>query len=75
MVDFSDKIKNSESEIKLFLRTKMYNNKNVLEKNNKGKIIIKNLFKKIRKNPKKFLAKESTCLIISTEQFQILYLE
>ena len=58
MVDFSDKIKNSESEIKLFLRTKMYNNKNVLEKNNKGKIIIKNLFKKISKNPKKFLAKE-----------------
>ena len=58
IVDFSDKIKSSESEIKLFLRTKMYNNKKVLEKNNKGKIIIKNLFKKISKNSKKFLAKE-----------------
>ena len=58
IVDFSDKIKSSESEIKLFLRTKMYNNKKVLEKNNKGKIIIKDLFKKIIKNSKKFLTKE-----------------
>ena len=58
IVDFSDKIKSSESEIKLFLRTKMYNNKKVLEKNNKGKIIIKNLFKRISKNSKKFLVNE-----------------
>ena len=29
MVDFSDKIKNSENEIRFFLKTKMYNNKNV----------------------------------------------
>ncbi len=58
MVNFSDKIKNSESEIKYFLNSKMYNNKNVLEKNNKGKIIIKKLFNKIKKNPKKFISKE-----------------
>ena len=55
MVDFSEKIKNSENEIRFFLKTKMYNNKNVLIKNDKGKIIIKRLFNKIIKNPKKFI--------------------
>ena len=34
----------------------MYNNKNVLGKNNKGKLIIKKLFNKIKKNPKKFIS-------------------
>ena len=58
MVDFSDKIKNSENEIRYFLKTKMYNNKNVLGKNNKGKSIIKNLFDKINNNPKKFISKK-----------------
>jgi len=58
MVEFSDKIKNSENEIKHFLKTKMYNNKNVLAKNNKGKSIIRKLFYKIKKNPKKFISKE-----------------
>ena len=57
MVDFSDKIKNSEDEIRYFLKTKMYNNKNVLEKNNKGKSIIKKLFNKIKFNPRKFISK------------------
>ena len=56
MVEFSDKIKNSENEIRYFLKTKMYNNKNVLGKNNKGKLIIKKLFNKINKNPKKFIS-------------------
>ena len=37
----------------------MYNNKNVLAKNDKGKIIIKKLYKKIINNPKKFLSKEA----------------
>ncbi len=55
MVDFSEKIKNSENEIRFFLKTKMYNNKDVLIKNDKGKIIIKRLFNKIIKNPKKFI--------------------
>ena len=57
MVDFSDNVKNSESEIRFFLKTKMYNNKDVLAKNNKGKLIIKRLFNKIRLNPKKFIGK------------------
>ena len=60
MVDFSDKIKNSENEIRYFLKTKMYNNKDVLKKNNKGKLIIKKLFNKIKINPKKFISKRST---------------
>ena len=58
IVNFSDQIKNSENEIRNFLRFKMYNNKNVLKKNNKGKLIIKKLFNKIIKNPKKFISKE-----------------
>ena len=58
MVDFSNKVKNSENEIRYFLKTKMYNNKNVLVKNNKGKSIIRNLFNKIDKNPKKFISKK-----------------
>ena len=58
MVDFSDKIKNYENEIRYFLKTKMYNNKDVLEKNNNGKLIIKKLFNKIKQNPKKFITKD-----------------
>ena len=58
MVSFSDKVKNSENEIKYFLRTKMYNNKNVLDKNNKGKKIIKKLFYKINLYPRKFISKK-----------------
>ena len=38
---------------------KMYNNKNVLRKNNKGKLIIKKLFNKIKKNPQKYISKEN----------------
>ena len=58
MVDFSDKVKNSENEIRYFLKTKMYNNKEVLAKNNKGKLIIKKLFNKIKQNPIRFISKE-----------------
>ena len=58
IVDFSDKIKNSENEIRFFLKTKMYNNKIVLEKNNKGKSIIKKLFNKIKQNPRKFISQD-----------------
>ena len=36
----------------------MYDNKNVIIKNNQGKLIIKKLFLKINKNPIKFLTKE-----------------
>jgi dGTPase len=58
VVGFSDRLQNSEKEIRLFLRTKMYNNKSVLEKNQKGKMIIKNLFNIIKSNPRKFLLKD-----------------
>jgi len=66
MVEFSDKVKNSENEIRYFLKTKMYNNKNVLDKNNKGKLIIKKLFSRIKQNPRKFISKEQ----ISTNKFR-----
>ncbi len=66
MVEFSDKIKNSESEIRYFLKSKMYNNKNVLDKNNKGKLIIKKLFNNIKKNPRKFLSYEQ----LSTDKYR-----
>ena len=58
IVCFSDKIQNSEKEIRLFLRTKMYDNKLVLRKNQRGKIIIKKLFSEIKLNPRKFLTKD-----------------
>ena len=58
MVDFSHDIKNSDNEIRYFLKTKMYNNKKVLKKNNNGKSIVKKLFEKIKLNPKKFISKE-----------------
>ena len=66
MVSFSDKIKNYENEIRFFLRTKMYSNKNVLDKNNRGKIIIKKLFNKINLNPKKFISKKQ----LSTNKYR-----
>ena len=36
----------------------MYDNKSVLKKNNKGKLIINKLFKIIKSNPRKFLSKD-----------------
>ncbi len=58
MVDFSEKVKESENEIRFFLKTKMYNNEAVLKKNENGKLIIKKLFNKIQKNSKKFIPKD-----------------
>ena len=55
IVCFSSKFTKIEKEIKFFLRAKMYNNKNVLVKNNQGKKIIKKLFDVIDNNPKKYL--------------------
>jgi dGTP triphosphohydrolase len=54
-VIFSDKFMNIESEIKQFLKIKMYNNKNVMKKNNNGKSIIKKLFKTILNKPNKYI--------------------
>jgi dGTPase len=58
IVCFSKRFIDIEKEIRFFLRTKMYNNKKVLIKNNKGKIVIRDLFQAIKKNPSKFLTKE-----------------
>ena len=59
IVCFSSKYLAIEREIKFFLRKNMYNNKNVLTKNNKGKKIIKDLFMFIKKKPNKFLTKDN----------------
>ena len=58
LVSFSEKIQNSEREIKLFLRNKMYQNNSVLKKNQKGKVIVKKLFNIIKLNPRKFISKD-----------------
>ena len=59
IVSFSNKFEKIDQEIKFFLRSKMYNNKNVLNKNDKGKKIIKTLFKLISNKPNKFLKKHA----------------
>ena len=56
IVCFSNKFLNIEKEVRLFLRTKMYNNNKVLFKNNHGKKIVNKLFYKIKNNPRKFIA-------------------
>ena len=56
IVCFSNKFLNIEKEVRFFLRSKMYNNKKVLLKNNQGKKIVNKLFYQIKKRPKKFIA-------------------
>ena len=57
-----------EKEVKQFLKIKMYNNKNVMKKNNNGKKIIKKLFNTILKKPNKFIQssdlKKVKCVIL-----------
>ena len=55
IVCFSKKFLNIEKEVRFFLRSKMYNNKKVLSKNNHGKEIVNKLFYKIKNKPKKFI--------------------
>ena len=55
IVCFSSKFLKIEKEVRFFLRSKMYNNKKVLLKNNHGKKIVNKLFNKIKNKPKKFL--------------------
>jgi len=55
IVCFSNQMKEADSQIKFFLKDNMYNNKYVLKKTNEGKKIIKNLFNKLNKNPKKYI--------------------
>ena len=55
MVAFSNKMKKFDDQIKSFLKRKMYYHPKVNSKTNLGRKIIKSLFTKIRKNPKKFI--------------------
>ena len=55
IVCFSSKMNLFDKSIKNFLKTKMYNHQKVLKKTNFGKKVIKNLFGKIKKNPKKYI--------------------
>ena len=58
LVDFSDKMKKVEKQIKDFLRHNMYNHKKVIINANKGKRIIQVLFNYLSKNPKKYINEE-----------------
>ena len=57
IVDFSDKMKRVDRQIKDFLKNNMYNHKEVIVNTNRGKGIIKDLFKYLLKNPKKHISK------------------
>ena len=56
LVDFSDKMKSIDKQIKDFLKHNMYNHKKIIVNTNKGKRIIKDLFKYLIKNPKKHIS-------------------
>ena len=58
IVDFSDKMKKVDKQIKDFLKHNMYNHKKVIINTNKGKRIIKVLFNYLSKNPKKYINEE-----------------
>ena len=55
LVSFSNTMNEFDIKIKKFLRQKMYFHKIVNNKTNYGRKIIKNLFFKIKKNPKKYI--------------------
>ncbi len=55
IVCFSEKMNLFDYNIKKFLKEKMYYNNKVIKKTNYGKLIIRRLFLKIKKNPKKYL--------------------
>jgi dGTPase len=55
IISFSYQMKKFDIKIKHFLKQKMYFHKNVITKTNFGRKIIKKLFFKIKKNPKKYI--------------------
>ena len=55
LVEFSDKMKDFDQEIKFFLKENMYKHKIVSKKTKHGMKIVKTLFKEITKNPKKYI--------------------
>ena len=58
IVDFSEKMKKIDKQIKDFLKHNMYNHKKVIINTNKGKKIISDLFIYLLKNPKKYINNE-----------------
>ena len=58
IVDFSDKMKSIDKQIKDFLKINMYKHKNVIVNTNKGRKIIKNLFEYLLKNHRKHINSE-----------------
>tara|TARA_B100000945_G_C20426562_1_gene620849 strand:+ start:422 stop:1552 length:1131 start_codon:yes stop_codon:yes gene_type:complete len=54
-VEFSNKMKVFDEQIKFFLKENMYKHKIVLRKTKQGMRIVETLFNKIVKNPKKFI--------------------
>ena len=58
IVDFSDKMKEIDKQIKDFLKHNMYNHKKVIVNTNRAKKIINDLFIYLLKNPKKYISKE-----------------
>ena len=67
LVNFSSKMSNFDLSIKLFLKSRMYNHKNVLKRTQIGRKIVKFLFSKIKKNPNKFI-KKNLLINISKER-------
>mgnify|MGYP001189788906 FL=1 len=55
IVYFSKRMNLFDINIKKFLKKRMYYNRSVLKKTNYGKKVIRGLFLKIKKNPKKYL--------------------
>ncbi len=58
LVDFSDKMKIIDKQVKDFLKRNMYNHKKVITNTNKGKKIINALFNYLSQKPKKYINKE-----------------
>ena len=58
IVDFSDKMKKIDKQIKDFLKRNMYNHKKVVVNTNKGKEIINDLFKYLSKNHRKHISRD-----------------
>ena len=55
IVYFSEKMNLFDTSIKRFLKDRMYHHKSVVQKTSFGKKVIKGLFLKIKKNPKKYI--------------------
>ena len=59
LVSFSNRMRLFDKSVKNFLKKNMYYHKNVIHKTNLGKKIIKKLFYKIKKDPKKFVKRHN----------------